>query len=75
MNWIVVSDIVPLPKALGKCLYVCEFFLCHERDCDLSHCFFGEVSLCLSVFLCREWDHDRDCDVSYSLFGEVSIRL
>ena len=26
MNGIVISDIFPLPKALGKCLYVYEFF-------------------------------------------------
>ena len=31
MNGIMISDIVPLPKALGKCLYVCEFFSAKNR--------------------------------------------
>ena len=71
VNGIMISDSVPLPKALGKCLYVCEFFFFCKRDRDLSHCSFWEVSLCFRVFLCREWDRD----LTHCSFGEVSLNL
>ena len=50
MNGIVISDIFPLPKALGKCLYVCEFFSA-MNGIMFSHIVPLEKCLCFCQFL------------------------